>query len=262
MSAYLSRRGFERLRDGLSDRDLAVTDSIQEHRFLTAQHIQALHFGDHSTSAAGARVCRRVLARLAKERVLVRLQRRVGGVRAGSSSYIYALGPIGRRLVAGGRRVTEPSWLFLDHTLAVADARVELVRADMAGKLELVDAEVEPLSWRRYTGPGGASEVVRPDLYVVTSHGEFEDCWFLEIDRGTESPAAVGRKCRAYHAYWRTGAEQAQHGTFPLVLWVVPDVARARRIEKVISSARGLKRELFRMTTGENLVQLISEGAG
>lgn len=261
MSAYLSRQGFDRLRGSLSERDLAVIRSVHEHRFLIASQIEALHFADHATADAGARICRRVLARLATERLLTRLHRRVGGVRAGSASFVYALGPIGRRLLGEERRLTEPSPLFLDHTLAVAEAHIELVRAERAGRLELVEVEVEPACWRRYTGPGGATEVLRPDLYVITRHGEFEDCWFVEIDRGTESPAAIGRKCRAYQASWGTGREQEQHGAFPRVLWVAPDEPRARRIEKVIRGARNLKRELFRTTTAESFTELIVGGA-
>jgi hypothetical protein len=261
MSAYLGRHGLERLQDQLSERDLSVIRSVHEHRFLTARQIEELHFDDHATPVAAARICRRVLARLAKERLLTRLQRRVGGVRAGSASYVYALGAVGGRLVADGRRFIEPSPLFLDHTLAVADARIQLVRAHRGGDLNLVEVEVEPTCWRRYVGPAGAAEFVRPDLYAVTTHRDFEDCWFLEIDRSTESPAAIGRKCRAYQAYWRTGREQEQHGTFPLVVWVAPNDVRAQRIEKVVGTARNLKRELFRVTTADRLVQLIAGGA-
>lgn len=261
MSAYMTRVGLARLRGQLSERDLAVIGSVREHRFLTAGQIEALHFDDHSTGEAGARVCRRVLARLTRERLLGRLQRRVGGVRAGSASYVYVLGPIGSRLVKTQRRITEPSLLFLDHTLAVAEARVELVRAEREGQLELIRVEVEPACWRRYTGSGGASEFVKPDLYVVTGHGDYEDCWFLEIDRGTESPTAIRRKCRAYELYWRSGAEQEQHAAFPLVLWVAPETARAKRIEAAISGMRNRKRDLFRVTTSSVLVELVSGGA-
>ena len=90
----------------------------------------------HASQLAGARICRRVLARLTDERLLARLQRRVGGVRAGSASFVYALGPIGRRLLDERHRYTEPSQLFLDHTLAVADAHIAIVQADRDGRLE------------------------------------------------------------------------------------------------------------------------------
>lgn len=262
MSAYLSRRGLDRLHEQLSERDLRVIRSVREHRFLTARQIEEFHFTEHTSELAGARVCRRVLARLSRERLLTRLQRRVGGVRAGSASFVYALGPIGSRLLDAQRRFTEPSALFLDHTLAVAAAHVELVKAARTSELELLRVDIEPSCWRRYLGRSGAPEIVRPDLYVVTASGAFEDCWFLEIDRSTESPAAIRRKCRAYDMYWLSGREQETHGTFPLVVWVAPDDERKRRLKATIGGDRKLKRELFRVTTDTGLIELLAGGAG
>lgn len=261
MSAYLGHRGLERLRDQLSERDVLVIRSVREHRFLMARQIEALHFQDHATAEAAARVCRRVLARLTRDRVLARLRRRVGGVRAGSASYVYALGSVGRRVVVDGRRLVEPSPLFLDHALAVADTRVSLVRAQRNGELQLVEVEVEPVCWRRFLGVGGAPQAIKPDLYVVSAAGAFEDFWYLEVDRGTESPASIVRKCRTYDAYRRTGFEQERNGTFPLVVWVAPDGVREQRIVRVISGARNLKRDLFRVTTADRLTALIAGGA-
>lgn len=246
----------------LSERDFAVVQIVAEHRFLTARQVEGLLFYDHSSPLSGARVCRRVLSRLTQQRLLARLDRRVGGVRAGSASYVYALGSKGGRLLAGTRyRVTEPSSLFLDHTLAVADARVALEVAARAQLFDLVEVEIEPKSWRRFSGPGGAPAFVKPDLYVVTGRGEYEDCWFIEIDRGTESPTALGRKCRSYDLYWRSGLEQAEHGTYPLVLWVAPDERRTSRIESIIKRARILNHELFRLTTAARFIETVSGGA-
>jgi len=250
------------LSNGLSERDLAIVEAVAEHRFLTARHIEALLFHDHASPLAAARICRRVLARLTAQRLLTRLKRRVGGVRAGSASYVYALGTVGGRLVVGTRsRVTEPSPLFLDHTLAIADARIALEIAARERLFDLVEVEIEPKSWRRFPGPSGAPASVKPDLYVVTGRGEFEDCWFIEIDRGTESPAAVTRKCRAYDLYWRSGVEQADHGTHPLVLWVAPDERRVKQIAGVISRGRNLNQKLFRTTTAQTLVESVAGGA-
>jgi len=259
MNASTARR---LVRHELSERDLAVIQAVAQHRFLTARHVEALLFYDHSTPLSGARVCRRVLARLTQERLLARLDRRVGGVRAGSASYVYALGSGGGRLLAGDRRrVTEPSSLFLDHTLAIADARIALGIAARQRLFDLVDVEIEPRSWRRFSGSGGAPAYVKPDLYVVTGRDDFEDCWFVEIDRGTESPTAISRKCRAYDLYWRSGLEQTKHGTYPLVLWVAADERRTQRIERIVKQARNLNRELFRCTTTARLVQTVAGGA-
>jgi Replication-relaxation len=262
MSAYLGRRGLAQLRERLSERDLGVIRSVAEHRFLTTRQIEALHFADHASELAGARVCRRVLARLTGDRLLARLQRRMGGVRAGSASFVYALGPVGGRLIdRQRRRFIEPSTTFLTHTLAVPQAHVELVQADRSGQLELLSADIEPDCWRRYIGSGGAGEVLKPDLYVVTGSGDFEDCWFVEIDCGTESPLVLRRKYRAYEAYWRSGREQEAHGTFPLVVWAAPEERRARQLARVIGDSRGLKRDLFRVTTAPSLIELLAGGA-
>src|SRR5579864_3925573 len=129
MRARLSRQGLERLRVNLSERDLAVVGSLTQHRFLTARQIESLHFASHASELTGARVCRRTLTRLTEQRVLARLNRRnVGGLHAGSSSFIYTLGPVGNRLVGERRRVHEPSLTYLDHVLAVADVHVALAR--------------------------------------------------------------------------------------------------------------------------------------
>ena len=260
MSAYIGARGLEQLRGQLTDRDTAILRSVGEHRFLTARHLEALHFADHATDVSAARVCRRVLARQTRDQLLVRLARRVGGVRAGSASYVYALGSVGARLLGLGRRFTEPSELFLDHTLSIADAHVRLVAAARTGSLELVEIQIEPVSWRRFVGSGGAREVLRPDMYAVTASGEFEHLWFIEIDRGTESPAALARKLRAYETYWRSGREQAAHGVFPLVLWVAPDQNRVKRIEKVVASARHVNQSLFQVCLQHELSQAIAGG--
>jgi hypothetical protein len=258
MSAYAAGR---RARDDLSERDIAVIHAVAEHRFLTARQVENLLFHDHASQLAAARVCRRVLSRLTQRRLLTRLARRVGGVRAGSASYIYALGSEGGTMLAGTRyRLTEPSTLFLDHTLAIGDARISLVVAARQRLFDLVEVEIEPRSWRRFSGPGGASAFVKPDLYAVTARDDYEDCWFIEIDRGTESPAAISRKCRAYDLYWRSGLEQAGHGTYPVVLWVAPDEHRAQRIRGTIKRARHLNHDLFRCTSTAQFLQTVSGG--
>jgi hypothetical protein len=203
---------------------------------------------------------RRTLARLTEQRVLARLTRRsVGGLHAGSASFIYTLGPIGNRLAGDRRRVHEPSVAFLDHALAVADVHVTLAREARAGGIELVEVVTEPECWRRSLQVGGGVDVLRPDLYVVTATGEYEHCWFVEVDRGTASLPAVVRKCHDYLAYRNTGQEQKRTGTFPLVLWITPDAERKARVEQAIR--RNFPTELFRVTVAEGFVASMNGGA-
>lgn len=262
MSARLSSRGLTRLHEHLSDRDQDVIHSVASHRFLTGKQLARLHFQHHQSPATGERVCREALSRLTRHDVLRRLERRVGGVRAGSASYVYSLGSVGRRLVGEtiARRVSEPSANFLDHTLAIAETHLALRDAATAGDFELMRIEIEPACWRSYIATSGARERVRPDLYVISARGDLEYCWFLEIDLATEHKPTLIRKCRQYEAYWRSGLEQQRTGTFPLVVWVAPDAKRACEIETALAAARSLNRELFRVVPKSRLVELFAGG--
>jgi hypothetical protein len=197
--------------------------------------------------------------------LLEHLDRRVGGVRAGSASYVWQLGRAGQRLLRKAGEIPprsrEPGLLFLDHCLTVADAHLALVRAHRGDALELIGVQTEPECWRRYTGLGGARLVLQPDLYVVTGAGEFEDHWFVEIDRGTENPSRLLAKCHRYETYRHTGAEQADGGSFPLVVWVMSDQAQADRLTRAIDSDASLNRRLYRVTTAEGFADLIRGGA-
>jgi Replication-relaxation len=179
-------RRLERIHADLSDREQTILVDLDRFRFLTSGQIQILHFRGHATEEAAARIRRRVLARLASYRVVEYLDRRVGGIRAGSASYVWRVGVVGDRLLrmqrgeGGTSRRKEPSARYLDHCLAIASCYTELVQMARLGQLDLVATETEPTSWRRFLGTGGSPEILKPDLYVVTASGEFEDHWFVE----------------------------------------------------------------------------------
>lgn len=246
----------------LSERDHAVLASLYQHPFLTSRQLQLLHFHDHATEDAAARICRRVLGRLHHLLIIEHLERRIGGVRAGSASFVWRVGLIGDRLLRhasnepGRARRKEPSLRHLDHCLAVADCHLALITAARAHQLELLRVATEPACWRHYLGVGGAREVLKPDLYAVTATGEYEDHWFIELDRATESLPTLLRKCAQYEAYRRTGHEQDSAGVFPLVIWIVPDEQRAAKLRAAIVATRGLDTALFRVTIPRHFVAL------
>ncbi len=258
-----SCHGLERLRATLSERDLVVLGSIARFRFLSARQIERLHFHSHASTLSGARACRRDLARLAERRLLVRLERRVGGIRAGSASHVYALGLIGHRLLFDNqtRRWREPSAYFVDHTLATAQVMIELSEAERSGRVELVDYRTEPTCWRNFTDGIGVQAELKPDLSVVTADAESEWSWFVEVDLGTESGPTITRKCQIYTGYWQTGIEQHQTGVFPRVVWIAPNQRRAEFITKAIAKTGTLQRELFTVTTVEDATTVLIGGA-
>ena len=221
-----------RLRTALSDRDLAVLQSVAELRYVTAGQLQTLHFdGAHETPLTAARTCRRVLQRLTDLAVLRRLDRVIGGVRAGSGAFVYSVGPSGHRLLADGRQrhgFREPSATFLDHTLAVSGVVATVVAAAKQGDVQLVSYETEPACWRSI--PGYGSDTLRPDLLLVLARGDMEWHWWVEVDLGTEHGPAVTRKCHQYLRYFQAGREQAERGIFPKVAWLT---TTSRRVDQL-----------------------------
>lgn len=265
------RTGLVELVEQLSGRDIAVLDLIADHRFLTSRHVERFCFHDHASAVTGARSARRVLARLERDRLIERPIRRVGGLMAGSASSIWMLTSVGQRLrsMRAGNgavgRVRAPGERFIAHYLAIADARLALVEAARRSQLVLTRLQLEPSCWHRYTGLGGSREILKPDLAAVTatSHdADYEDHWFIEIDRGTESLPTLIRQCRAYEAFRHTGQLQLDGGVFPVVVWVVPDQIRADKLRATIRASRGLDAALYRITTPDGLVDLIAGGAG
>lgn len=99
LSPRTGRRGLDELHRSLSARDLAVLRSVAEHRYLTTGQVEGFHFTGHATAATGRSVTRRMLRRLSALRILTHLDRRIGGVRAGSASFVWRVGPVGSRLL-------------------------------------------------------------------------------------------------------------------------------------------------------------------
>lgn len=255
-------RSLARLRSDLSDRDFAVLRSVFEFRLLSGNQLQRLHFDGASPDTAG-RVARRTLQRLNATRLLVRLDRRVGGVRAGSSGFVYAIGPVGERILGSEmprRRLREPSERFLAHTLAIGELWVQIKAATAGAESQILDYQCEPSCWRTFTD-GVSRAVLRPDFYAVLGVGELELRWFVEIDMATEHIPAVLRKCELYLSYYRSAQEQQRHGVFPRVLWLTTTEARADQIAQALA-LRQYPAKLFRVATSPECVRaLLGDGS-
>lgn len=239
MSAISAARAA--LDDRLSQRDLAIVQSLAELRFLSAKQLERWHYRG-ATPLARARAARRGLERLTTLSVLIRLERRVGGVRAGSAGYTYALDLLGQRIAARHgwlrirrtRRLREPGRAFQRHVLAIGELHLRLIEADRAGELELVLREAEPTCWRSFAGAGGGRVTLRPDSFAVVATPTLELSWFIEIDKATESSSTIERKLATYVAYWRSGQEIARRGVQPRTLWLAPNLRRAGQLAAAI----------------------------
>lgn len=262
-AARTGRKELQRIAAGLSERDWSIIRFIDRHRYATTTQLRRRFFSQHASQAAAMRACVRVLGRLFTHRILTRLERRIGGVRHGSSAFIWCLDVVGdhltRRQGTPRRRVREPSFPFLDHTLAVTETHVRLYEAEIGGSFGLDGVEVETEAWRDYVTSSGAKRVLKPDLKVTIGSDAYTDHWYLEIDRGTEWLPVLMRKSRAYEEYRRTGRGQAEHGVFPRVLWVLPGRGRVERLRAAIDDDPDLPSKMFTCITGDELVRTLSK---
>lgn len=225
------------MRRDLSDLGLSALQRLRDYRLMQVSHLARFLYAEKQTDA-GQRSCRRLLKRFHDKDLVRRLDRRIGGMRAGSSGHVYAVSPLGHRLLRSGtrKRWGEPSLYFVNHTLAIAElASRTCALATRAGYATRF--ETEPAVWRRYQD--ALTETwVKPDLYTVIVSGEEELHWFVEVDLHTESLSRIERKCQAYHNYFNTGTEQADTGVFPRVLWTVPDAQRANQLTRILGQSR------------------------
>jgi len=202
--------------------------------------------------------------------VVTSLERRIGGVRAGSNSYVWTLTESGAALLHLGdenhthrKRTHEPSLYFVRHTLEVAEVYIQLVEICKQHGLKLVKTELEPSCWRSHTGADGKPATLKPDAFAVVDGGKYEDSFFIEVDLATESPVIVLDKCRRYVHYSRTGIEQKEHGVFPLVVWLVYTPNRKAKLQQYIAECREIpepSKSIFTVIMPHELETLICGG--
>ncbi|ORT47647.1 replication-relaxation family protein [Frankia sp. KB5] len=246
----------EWVQERMAERDWQIVADVERLRLATGAQIERLHFTAVAPSARG-RVRRLVLARLVKWRVLTTMERRIGGVRAGSRGLVFALDSAGQRLMqldtarheqpARVRRPGTVTERFVAHTLAVSELYVALREVERRTPGLIVEAfNTEPASW----WPDGLGGWLKPDAYAALASAEFVDhCW-VEVDRATESLPTVGRKLRAYLDFLNRG-QLGPADLMPRVLVTVPDEARAE----------GVRREIRRLPApGDELVSVALHG--
>jgi hypothetical protein len=267
----MSARGrAARLLERLSERDLTILRELDRLRLLSGQQLRRLHFpdGDPVTQARKARAAMR---RLAELDLVVRLARRVGGMRAGSEGFVIGLSGWGAAVLdlvhdrqRRHRRVIETKPAFAAHVLAVSELYVSLIERARAGRGELLEFSGEPQAWRQFSGSGGQPVTLKPDAFVRLGVGGYELAAFIEQDMATESMPTIARKLGVYVDYWRSGHEQRHHGVFPKVWWLVPTTGRLDAIHRAVWQLPRDARALFAACLSEEgaaqLSRLPSQG--
>ncbi len=258
---YVTRSRVEALSGQLHGQQRAVMADVGRLGVVTGRQVQHLHYGDAS---AGARLARKHLGQLVRWHVLTRLERTIGGQRAGSAGGVYALGLAGQRLLHPDRWRFRPVWTprpsYLRHALAVSELYVCLRELERSTSMELLAYDSEPKCWRNYFGPGGARSILKPDALAVVAIDDYEDRYFIEADCSTEHRPHIIAKAKTYVRYWQSGREQAETGIFPFVLWVAPDEQRASFLIDVLASLPPEHWQIFMVTTAGSAPHQMATG--
>lgn len=262
----ISKRQLLEIDSRLGERDRQLLAAVQQHRYLMTGQMQRLIFTDAANPSAGLRAASRNLKKLSELGLISSLSRRIGGVRAGSGSFIWYITHAGERLLRlhdnrafPVRRHCEPSPFFLAHTLAVAEIAIKFTEICREHEPQITALQLEPECWRAYSS-AGVSLSLKPDLYAATTTEEYEDRYFIEVDLDTESPAKIIEKCQKYHAYYRSGLEQEESEMFPLTVWVVPSDSRKEKLIRHLEEAFDKQAKLFAVITCDELEHLILDG--
>lgn len=262
----ISKRQLLEIDSRLGERDRQLLAAVQQYRYLMTGQIQRLLFIDAANPSAGLRAASRNLKKLSELGLISRLSRRIGGVRAGSGSFIWYITHAGERLFRlhdnrafPVRRHCEPSPYFLAHTLAVAEITIKFTEICREHEPQITALQLEPECWRAYSS-AGVSLSLKPDLYAATTTEEYEDRYFIEVDLDTESPAKIIEKCQKYHAYYRSGLEQEESEMFPLTVWIVPSDSRKEKLIRHLKEAFDKQAKLFAVITCDELEHLILDG--
>lgn len=239
---------------GGSDRDEQILRDLASVRLLTGRQIERLHFAHLATDAARGSGRRRTMARLVALKLVTTLPRQVGGARAGSAGLVYTLDAPGHRLLAGAdlppgrlRRPWSIGWLFVQHTLDVAELYVRLREQERAGALQLRYFVTEPACWFD-TG----RLVLKPDAFVLLMTPRWEEHYWVEVDRATESLPTLRRKLLTYVDFANAGTA-GPAGLVPQVLVTVPTVARQTDGEQLVADLPEPAARLIRFCQFDNV---------
>lgn len=259
--AYVTRSRVEDIDRQLNSHQRAVLADVGRLGVVSGRQVQRLHYGK---SAAGGRLARKHLGQLIRWQVLSRLERTIGGKRAGSAGFVYALGPAGQRLLHPDQWRFRPVWTprpsYLRHALAVSELYVNLREQERSTSMDLLAYDSEPKCWRNSFGPGGARSTLKPDALAIVGIEDYEDRYFIEADCSTEHRPHIVTKAKTYVRYWQSGREQAETGIFPYVLWVAPDEKRAAFLVDCLASLPPDHWQIFMVTNADVAPQQIATG--
>lgn len=263
----ISKPELRRLSDQMDSHKKEILDTIYRVKFITANQLQRIFFTKNEKRASNLRACNRMVNKLKSHGLVDHLEQRIGGKQSGSGSKIWTITSAGynllrlenQHLLVTRKRFYEPYPMFLEHSLAVSEIYTLLKELHRQKKIELLTIQNEPKCWRNFSDRG-ISFYVKPDLFasLIPAHeNEYELSFYFELDRATEAPIRVIKKCKQYIAYYNSGIEQRLNGVFPYVIWITVNKKRQEQLIRYIQENLPKAVELFQVITIEEFESLI-----
>lgn len=223
--------------------------SLYYHRCLTTEQITEMHFKYKNSPAGGENsqadiVARRRIRKMYDVGLIDRFFIDVGENNGSSQGHI-VLNKKGANIVAAllNCQVKDLNWRYemnevklpyLQHMIEINDTYLQFLQTarTLGHELDMFRVEV-PHRFKYW----GSKIIVKPDAYGQYFFGEEGFHFFLEVDRGTETPAQFQKKHQRYAAFYDSNEYLKHYSTFPLILIITPTWERALQLRHVIYAA-------------------------
>lgn len=264
-----TRGGINMTNINLTKQEEQILYFLYQTKYATTSQLARLYFSDSTKKSTQLRRANLCTKKLNERKFLTHLERRIGGVRAGSGSYVWQITTKGLKvlkrhypaLTTKRQNSYEPTRHHLEHTLAISEVFIQLSELRIDKRIQEIDNfQFEPSCWRGWLDSHAGRVVLKPDIYLELSLEDYLDSYFIEVDRSSESLTRIVNKSKQYIRYYNLNIEQANNGVFPLVLWLTPDNKRKSAIEQRLQEELVDYWELFQVITLDDFKDYVSGG--
>jgi len=243
----------------LTERDKRIIGWVYQLRFLTSEQIKQLEFEEGSMTA-----CRRRLALLYHNGYLSATQKAVP-TGYGSAKRVYCLSRKGKEIIEhthDGSDLRDIKWteksnkvagFFIEHVLAINDVRIAFISNIRKAKGYSLDwtPEWEIKSWKeKVEDPenSGKTLPITPDAFFEIRGKKNKACYFLEVDRATETNRRWRDKVKGYVEYVKSGKYYTRFKSQSLR--VLTATTTQERLNNLLKTTKGIDHtDFFLFTT-------------
>ncbi|MHB8512427.1 MAG: replication-relaxation family protein, partial [Actinomycetota bacterium] len=265
MTRGVGKKQLQQLRESATAFEWSVLKALAIVRVANTRQLRDHVFPELKKSNAGRNITR-LLKKMESKRLVLRLQREVGGPHGGARQSVWALDTAGTALTHDydelPRRPRTPGPMFLKHAQAVSEIFFQLAELERCGRLQIRSFEAEPSSWRHFFSAVGPT-ALKPDAYAEYVVGERTlRAVFLEADLDTEAKSTVAKKMSVFAAYYESGLEQERLGMFPRVIFIAPNAKRYQAIVDVAADQPTEYWPLFTVCLYEDIIKVLVPEVG